>query len=205
MARREAALESVLEAAWLRLPDGAPVAWLQRRLGHTAAERVGGPDLMVRVLELSVGSELRHFFLGSTPEVLAAMQKRVDADYPGATVAGTLSPPFGPLETALGEDVLLALRPSNPHVVWVGLGAPKQEYWMRHVSAEVPAALFVGVGAAFDFLAGTRPRAPRFMRKLGLEWSYRLALEPRRLFGRYVRTNSEFMVHAFAELLRRRV
>jgi N-acetylglucosaminyldiphosphoundecaprenol N-acetyl-beta-D-mannosaminyltransferase len=203
-ARHDGRLRSVLADAWLRLPDGAPVAWLQRRLGHAGAERVGGPDVMARVLDLGQASQLRHFLLGSTTAVLAGLERELAASFPGATIAGVLSPPFTPLTPSIRDDVLFAIGAAQPHLVWVGLGAPKQEYWMQELAPRAASPLFVGVGAAFDFLAGTTPRAPQWMRMAGLEWLHRLRLEPQRLAGRYLRTNTEFVVQTGQELARRR-
>jgi N-acetylglucosaminyldiphosphoundecaprenol N-acetyl-beta-D-mannosaminyltransferase len=203
-ARHDAGLRAALAGAWLRLPDGAPVAWLQRRLGHAGAERAGGPDVMTRVLDLGQASAIRHFLLGSTTTVLAGLERQLAESFPDATIAGVLSPPFAPLTPAIRDDVLGAIGAAQPHVVWVGLGAPKQEYWMQELAPRAASPVFVGVGAAFDFLAGTTPRAPQWMRMAGLEWLYRLGLEPQRLAGRYLRTNSEFVVQTGRELARRR-
>jgi N-acetylglucosaminyldiphosphoundecaprenol N-acetyl-beta-D-mannosaminyltransferase len=204
-ARRDTRLRTTLGNAWLRLPDGAPVAWLQRRIGRDDAERVGGPDVTARVLDLGRACDLRHFFLGSTPTVLANLERRVPELYPGVRIVGSLSPPFEPLSPSITQRILDALAETDPQIVWVGLGAPKQEAWMEALSARSPGVLFLGVGAAFDFLAGTTPRAPAWMRSSGLEWLYRLRLEPRRLVGRYVRTNTAFMVATGRELVARRL
>ena len=196
-------LRRVLGDAWLRLPDGAPVAWLQRRLGSAGAERVGGPDLMARVVELGQKSGIRHFFLGSTAAVLDGLERRLRAAAPEARIVGRLSPPFEPLTPALRETIERVLASAAPDIVWVGLGAPKQEQWMEVLAAGTPQALFVGVGAAFDFHAGTKRRAPSWMRGCGLEWLHRLVAEPRRLTGRYVRSNTAFLTQVPLELLRR--
>jgi N-acetylglucosaminyldiphosphoundecaprenol N-acetyl-beta-D-mannosaminyltransferase len=201
-ALHDRALRIALAAAWKRLPDGAPVAWLQRRLGSGAARRVGGPDLTPRVVDLGRAAGLRHFLLGSTPHVLAGMRHALESRYPGAELVGSHSPPFAP-----GPDVdvetLEEIRAVSPHVLWCALGAPKQELWMHRVSPELPGVLLVGVGAAFDFLAGEKARAPEWMRDHGLEWLHRLGSEPARLGRRYFRTNTEFLVRSGLELSRR--
>jgi N-acetylglucosaminyldiphosphoundecaprenol N-acetyl-beta-D-mannosaminyltransferase len=204
LARADEGFRKVLRDAWLRLPDGAPVAWLQRRLGSPVAERVGGPDLMARVVELGLGSGMRHFFLGSTPAVLSDLERRLRAAAPGLRVAGRLSPPFEPLTPATQGAIERVLASAAPDVVWVGLGAPKQENWMQALASATPTAVLVGVGAAFDFHAGTKRRAPSWMRRWGLEWLHRLVTEPRRLTGRYVRSNTAFLSQVPFELLRRR-
>lgn len=206
LALHDRALLGAVEQAWRRYPDGAAVAWLQRRAGHANARRVGGPDLMPRVVDLGREHGLRHFLLGSTPRVLDGVERVLRERFPGAQLVGRHSPPF-----ADGVDVddasvaaVLAVE-AEPHVVWCALGAPKQELWMRRNAGRLPGVLLVGVGAAFDFLAGTKKRAPAWMQKAGLEWMHRLASEPRRLSGRYVRTNSEFLARSGLELTRRRL
>ena len=191
-----------LEKAWIVFPDGAPVAWLQRRFG-AAAHRVPGPDLMPRVLELGLEAELRHFLFGSTPKVLGALQERVRAAYPDIRIAGAVSPPFELSSEHRWRQAIDEISRTEPHVVWCALGAPKQELWMHRYADELSPALVLGVGAAFDFLAGTKPRAPLWMQRWSLEWLHRLAFEPRRLSGRYLRTNSAFVLRAGIELVRR--
>ena len=191
-AQHDAALRGALDHAWTVFPDGSPVAWLARRQ-DAAAARVAGAELMEAVIGADGG--VRHFLFGSTPEVLALLAERF-----GDAVVGTLSPPFGPV----GSEAVDEIRAAEPDIVWCGLGAPKQELWMAaHEDALAPAVL-LGVGAAFDFLAGTKARAPRWMQRSSLEWAHRLATEPRRLAGRYARTNTEFVVRACVELARRR-
>jgi N-acetylglucosaminyldiphosphoundecaprenol N-acetyl-beta-D-mannosaminyltransferase len=203
LVQRHEEVRRALEDAWLVFPDGAPVAWLQRRLG-AAAQRIAGPDLMPRVLELGVPLELRHFLFGSTPEVLAALQERLRAAHPGIRIAGALSPPFESSSEQRWEWAIDELSRAEPDVVWCALGAPKQELWMYRYASELSPALVLGVGAAFDFLAGTKPRAPLWMQRGSFEWLHRLASEPRRLSMRYLRTNSAFVVRAGLELTRRR-
>jgi N-acetylglucosaminyldiphosphoundecaprenol N-acetyl-beta-D-mannosaminyltransferase len=200
-ALHDRSLREALAGAWCRLPDGAPVAWLLRWVSGERAERIGGPDLMPLVFARGRDRGLRHFLLGSTPEVLARLSHRLSRDYPGSVIVGTDSPPFELGEVRADLD---SIRAADPHVVWCALGAPKQELWMHRHAGELDGALVVGVGAAFDFLGGTKRRAPRWMRRLGLEWLHRLLTEPRRLLGRYARTNSEFVARGVIELVRRR-
>lgn len=203
MALRDRALHDALGAAWKRLPDGAPVAWLQRRLGQHDARRIGGPDLMPRAVDLGRAVGLRHFLLGSTPSVLTGVRRELESRFPGVEFAGSHSPPFS-RHVGSDEGSLEAIRAAAPDIVWCALGAPKQELWMRRVSPALPEVLLIGVGAAFDFLAGEKARAPEWMRTHGLEWLHRLSSEPARLGGRYLRTNTEFLVRSGVELTRRR-
>lgn len=203
-ARHDTPLASALARSWTTFPDGAPVAWLERRLGAPSAERVGGPDLMPLVFDLGQAAGLRHFLYGSTPEVLDALERQLLSRYPSASIVGSHSPPFGIREPAVDAKGAEVVRTASPHIVWCALGAPNQELWMARWAHALAPALVLGVGAAFDFHAGTRMRAPQWMQSAGLEWAHRLYHEPRRLFWRYTRTNSEFIVLGALELIRRR-
>jgi N-acetylglucosaminyldiphosphoundecaprenol N-acetyl-beta-D-mannosaminyltransferase len=205
-ARRNPELRDVLRRAALRFPDGAPVAWLQRRGGDgdRRTARIGGPDLMARVVETGEPDALRHFFLGSTDPLLGQLTDRLRERSPAMRVAGTWAPPFGPLDDSVTGEMIDRVGSTDAQIVWLGLGAPKQELLMPALAEALPDRLFLGVGAAFDFLSGAKPRAPRWMHRFGLEWTHRLAHEPRRLTGRYLRTNSAFVLGVTRELSRRR-
>jgi N-acetylglucosaminyldiphosphoundecaprenol N-acetyl-beta-D-mannosaminyltransferase len=200
-ALHDAEVASVLERARVVFPDGAPIAWLQRRR-HGSAERVGGPDLMAAVLSAGRGAGLRHAFYGSTRDVLDLLEQTVEERYPGVEIVGSIAPPFGSRDQSELDAELDELREADPHIVWVALGAPRQELWAALHAAALTPALVVCVGAAFAFLSGSKNRAPRWMQTHGLEWLHRLATEPRRLGGRYVRTNARFVVRAAADVLR---
>lgn len=198
LAGRDPALRSLLRCDTANFPDGQPVVWVNRlthRGRRLPGERVYGPDLFADVLALGRRDGLRHFLLGSTPDVLAGLRARIDRDYPGATVVGEHSPPFRPLRPQERRAQAAMLRDSGAQVVWVGLGTPKQDHEAHRLAGEVP-AVFVAVGAAFDFLAGSTPQAPAWMRRHGLEWTYRLAREPRRLWRRYLFGNVRFVYAA---------
>jgi N-acetylglucosaminyldiphosphoundecaprenol N-acetyl-beta-D-mannosaminyltransferase len=195
-------LREALGRAQIRFPDGAPVAWLLRRLTAPSARRIGGPDLFVHVVDRGREAELRHFLVGSTERDLDRLSSVLLARYPGAEIVGTHAPPYAPEPEV--EPAVEKIRAAQAQLVWVGLGAPKQELWSARAAPLVPDATLVGVGAAFDFLAGTKRRAPRWMQRMGLEWLFRLASEPRRLASRYLRSNSEFMAKAAVALVRRR-
>jgi N-acetylglucosaminyldiphosphoundecaprenol N-acetyl-beta-D-mannosaminyltransferase len=199
-AQRDAHVSRALASAWRVFPDGTPIAWLRRRGGAVGARRIAGPDLFAAVLDAGREANLRHFLFGSTPEVIAALSERIRSRFPGIEIAGTLAPQPGEERSAACVE---SIRAAEPHVVWVALGAPKQEVWMAdHVAALAP-ALLVGVGAAFDFHAGTKSRAPGWMQTRGLEWLHRLATEPRRLGWRYLSTNTQFAVWMLRAGLRR--
>lgn len=202
MARRRPDVMEAVSRAWAVFPDGAPVAWFQRRVGMSGAERIGGPDLMPAVFDRGQSEGVRHALVGSTPAVLAALAENLGRRFPRARIVATHAPPPGQEHD---PDLLGKVASAKPHLVWLALGAPKQELWMRSTADQLAPALVLGVGAAFDFQAGARERAPDWARRSGFEWAYRLAAEPRRLFGRYATTNTAFVLAAARQLARRRM
>ena len=198
---RDAAFQQVLNQADLSTPDGAPVAWMMRRLGHPGQKRITGPDLMWRYCEQAQGSDQRIFLYGGSVQTLSALRSRLSELYPGLQISGAISPPFRPLSESEKDDVVAQINESNTNVVFVGLGCPKQEWWMAEHRGRINAVM-IGVGAAFDFHAGVIRRAPLWMQQTGLEWLHRLGAEPRRLWRRYLVTNSLFVLAAVRQLLR---
>ena len=193
-----------LDAAWVVNPDGWPVSWLARRLGACGATRIAGAELMTRMFELGTPIGLRHYLFGSTPQVIHRLQNSLSARHRRAQIVGAYSPPFGRrLEAQALQDVE-TIRTAAPDIVWCALGAPKQELWMNRYAGLLAPAVVIGVGAAFDFHAGTKPRAPEWMQRNGLEWAHRFWSEPRRLASRYARTNTEFLIRAAVALGRPR-
>jgi N-acetylglucosaminyldiphosphoundecaprenol N-acetyl-beta-D-mannosaminyltransferase len=192
----------VLAGADLCTPDGAPVAWMLRRLGHAGQQRINGPDLMWRYCAAAAARGESVFLYGGNPATLQRLQQRLCAAFPGLVIAGAVSPPFRPLTPLEEQDTVAAINASGAGTVWVGLGCPKQELWMHAQRGRVQAVM-VGVGAAFDYHAGTVRRAPPWMQRAGLEWLHRLASEPRRLWRRYLVTNTRFVLGAAGQLLRR--
>jgi N-acetylglucosaminyldiphosphoundecaprenol N-acetyl-beta-D-mannosaminyltransferase len=198
-ARRSAELRSALHhPAALNLPDGAPVAWLASRVRRSPVPRITGSDLFAA---LCSGSRRRHFFLGSTPETLERLVTAVRGKHPDAQICGVLSPPFRPLNDREATELVERVNAARPDIVWVGLGAPRQEIWMRSNRARLTAPALIGVGAVFDFASGTKRRAPNWARRAGLEWAHRLLTEPRRLWRRYLVTNTTFLLHTSGLLL----
>ena len=191
---------TALNNAWAVFPDGAPVSWVQRRHGFTGAQRIAGPDLMPMVIEAGVPSGLTHFLLGSSQSTLDRLLARIEKRHPGVRITGSYSPTRAEIEDA-DRGVLDIARATKPNIIWCAFGAPRQELWMEAHAQLLAPAVLVGVGAAFDFLAGAKPRAPLWMQRGGLEWLHRLINEPVRLAGRYARTNSEFALRATTELM----
>ena len=182
----------VQNGAVMVLPDGGPLSAYSRRHDFEEARRVTGPDLMLRLLAVSPAKGYRHFFYGSTDETLERMRKRLASDYPGLQVCGMVSPPFRALTPEEDNQIVEQINAAKPDFVWVGLGAPKQEIWMNQHQGRVR-GLMIGVGAGFDYYAGNIQRAPMWMQKCSLEWLYRLMQDPKRLFKRYLYTNTKFL------------
>jgi len=176
----------------MALPDGAPVAWSLQQSGFPEQQRINGPDLMWRYMRVAEELGQSVYFYGSSEETLRQLRQSVARQFPTLRVAGMMSPPFRELSAEEDQAHVDAINRSGAHVVFVGLGCPKQEVWMAQHKGRVQGVM-LGVGAAFDYHAGTLRRAPVWMQNHGLEWAYRLASEPRRLFKRYLVTNTTFV------------
>jgi N-acetylglucosaminyldiphosphoundecaprenol N-acetyl-beta-D-mannosaminyltransferase len=186
----------VLEAsnsADIVTPDGMPLVWGLRALGARDATRVYGPDLTPCVLAAAERAGLPVGFHGGAPETLAILLQRIRQDYPRLDIRYAVSPPFRPLSPEEDQAELRAINASGCRILFVGLNSPKQDLWMLHRRGAV-GSVMLGVGAAFDFLAGTKRQAPRWMMRVGLEWFFRLCSEPRRLWRRYLRHNPRFVL-----------
>lgn len=193
MAFEDADYMRVQRRAAFVLPDGKPLSVLSRKRGFPKAERVAGPDLMKQMfLKGAAGNGLRHFFYGSTEETLRLLQEKLRAQYPGLQLAGMYAPPFRELTEEENGRVISLINAAKPDMIWIGLGAPKQENWMAEHEGQL-SGVMLGVGAGFDFHAGTVKRAPKWMQRLSLEWLYRLTQDPKRLWKRYLITNRKFI------------
>jgi N-acetylglucosaminyldiphosphoundecaprenol N-acetyl-beta-D-mannosaminyltransferase len=191
--QRDEALRRIHNSAGLVTPDGMPLVWLSRWRGWRGTTRVYGPDLMLALCERSLATGYRHFFYGGKDGVPERLAERLQKRYPGLAVAGIYSPSFKPIAALESDEVIARINDTKPDIVWVGLGTPKQEHWMAQHVGRLSASALVGVGAAFDFHAGLQRQAPRWMQRSGLEWLFRLANEPRRLWRRYLINNSLFV------------
>lgn len=199
-ASQDSAFKEVIANADMATPDGAPVAKLMRLLGYVGQQRINGPDLMWRYCEQAQYRDESVFFYGNSDESLAILKSKLLTAFPTLKIAGAFSPPFRALTTEEDEAIVTQINASGAGLVWVSLGCPKQEYWMAEHRGRINAVM-VGVGAAFDYHAGTLKRAPLWMQHNSLEWFYRLLSEPKRLWKRYLITNTLFMVKAFKQLL----
>ena len=203
--RRNETLRLIHNRAGLVTPDGMPLVWLSRLLGKRGTARVYGPDLMRKMTAVSSLRGYRQFYYGGAEGVAETLKQSLLISHPELQVVGTLCPPFRALTPEEDQAVVDAINAARPDIVWVGLSTPKQEFWMASHLGRVKAPVMVGVGAAFDFLAGTKRQAPLWMQRNGLEWLYRLCSEPRRLWRRYAYIVPGFSLLACGELARRAV
>jgi N-acetylglucosaminyldiphosphoundecaprenol N-acetyl-beta-D-mannosaminyltransferase len=187
-------------SASLCVPDGMPLTWFGRARGQTRIGRVYGPDLMLRILELSAQHGYTQFFCGGADGVADDLESRMIERFPGLRVVGTYSPPYRPLGAEERKEFITFINDLEPDIVWIGLGAPKQDLFMKEYHDLLKAKVMIGVGAAFDFHTGRVRQAPRWMMRSGLEWLFRLFMEPRRLAPRYFRNNPAFIWHVLLQL-----
>ncbi|HSH93136.1 MAG TPA: WecB/TagA/CpsF family glycosyltransferase [Roseimicrobium sp.] len=191
----------ILNRAFLCTPDGMPMVWLGRFHGHKEMGRVYGPDLMLEVCRWSAANPCRHFFFGGVPGVAEELRDGLTARFPGMQTAGCYTPPFRPMTEEEMSLLMEQVRVAGVDILWVGLSTPKQEKFMRENLSRLDATLMIGVGAAFDILSGRIRQAPLWMRRIGLEWLFRLWSEPRRLWRRYCFNNPRFVLLTICQLL----
>lgn len=199
-AQKDRHLMQIHEEAFLVVPDGMPLVWFGRLYGNQMA-RVCGPDLMLALCRHGATRGHKHYFYGGTDESLAKLKPALERQFPGLQMVGIESPPFRPVSTEPDPEGVAKIRAADPDIVWVGLGSPKQEYWMRANAHLLPNSILIGVGAAFNFHAGTVRRAPVWMQRSGLEWLFRLLQEPKRTWRRYLILAPQFLVLSIREYL----
>jgi N-acetylglucosaminyldiphosphoundecaprenol N-acetyl-beta-D-mannosaminyltransferase len=199
-AQEDPAFRAILNDAFLNTPDGMPMVWMGKLQGVREMGRVYGPDLMLRLFELSQARGFTHFFYGGAPGVAEELKRKLESRFPGVRIVGTFTPPFRPLTQEEEAELVRVVAQAKPDMFWVGLSTPKQEKFMATYWEKLDATLFFGVGAAFDFHAGRVRQAPRWMQRGGLEWLFRLVCEPRRLWKRYFKNNPLFIIRALAQL-----
>lgn len=186
----------ITNRAFLAVPDGVPLVWAMRSLGAAGQDRVRGPSLMKDMLDQGRAHGIKHYLYGGSPTVLQKLQAAIAEKWPGAQIVGAESPPFKPLEMITDDELQAAadrINASGAQFVWIGLGAPKQERWIWRQRNSVKGFMFA-IGAAFDLIPGVVPEAPAFLQAIGMEWAYRLAKEPQRLWRRYLFNNPAFLV-----------
>ncbi len=199
-AHSNAGLRRMTNAAGMITPDGMPLVFLSRRSGYPHTGRVYGPDLMLATSAMLAERGFSSFYYGGAEGIAEQLAANMTARFPGLKVAGTCAPPFRPLSTTEDQAIVDQINAAQPDVVWVALGCPKQTYWMAEHRARLHAPVLIGVGAAFDFHTGRIPQAPAWMQRRALEWLFRLAVEPRRLWRRYLIKNPLFMFYVALQL-----
>ncbi len=192
-ARRDARHRAVLNRAFLTTPDGMPLVWLGRRAGHEDIQRVYGPDLLLAVVAATTTRGHRHYFCGAGPGTASLLATTLSVRFPGLTIAGTETPPFGEFSDAAIDDIAARIRAAQADIIWIGLSTPRQEAFMAALQPRLERGVLLGVGAAFDLLSGRIRQAPGFIRRSGCEWLWRLIREPRRLGPRYLRNGPLFL------------
>jgi N-acetylglucosaminyldiphosphoundecaprenol N-acetyl-beta-D-mannosaminyltransferase len=200
--RTDLRLRSIHNEAGMVTPDGMPLVWFLRWVRSQHVGRVYGPDLMREITELSSQRGYKQFYYGGAEGVTDKLQRVLTRKYRDLKIAGAISPPFRRLTPAEDQALIQRINDAKPDILWVGLSTPKQEVWMAEHVGRVTAPVMIGVGAAFDFLSGTKRQAPIWMQRCGLEWLFRLCSEPRRLWSRYARIVPYFMLLAGGELVR---
>jgi N-acetylglucosaminyldiphosphoundecaprenol N-acetyl-beta-D-mannosaminyltransferase len=200
----DASYLAIMNGSDLVTPDGMPLVWGLRALGVRDASRVYGPELTPMILRRAANEGIPIALVGGTPSVLEGLVERATRDFPDLQVVYRVSPPFRPLTPGEESEIVRGINESGARIILVGLGTPKQEAWMARYRGSVDGVM-VGVGAAFDFLAGAKPQAPRVVRRAGLEWLFRLVTEPRRLWRRYLRQNPRFVALFGRQVLRERL
>ncbi|TQL77173.1 N-acetylglucosaminyldiphosphoundecaprenol N-acetyl-beta-D-mannosaminyltransferase [Stackebrandtia endophytica] len=193
LALRDDRYRELLNEADINFSDGHYLAMVGKKRGHEAmTERVYGPDLMFNTMDQGRELRLKHYLYGASPETVAKLKVELEAKLPGVEIVAAESPPFRPLTEAELDDLTERVSDAKPDLFWVGLGTPRQDEFVAHHTKRLRCTL-VPVGAAFDFWSGNKPMAPAFVQKHGLEWAYRLATEPRRLWKRYLIGNTAFI------------
>lgn len=200
-AHRDPRIAGAYQGAKFVFPDGMPTVWIGHLQGFRKMDRVFGPELMLRVLDTSQRSGETHFLLGGKPGVAEKLAANLKAKYPRAQIVGMYTPPFRKLTPSESEELAVLLQNCNPDIIWLGISTPKQDLFMSEFCGRLPGRVMVGVGAAFDFHTGRLKDSPQWVKRAGLQWFHRLLQEPRRLWWRYLRTNSLFLLLALVTLL----
>ena len=191
----------IIHNSYLAVPDGKPLEIVGKLKGVKNISRLFGPDLMEYFIDAGRSSGKKHFFIGSSEETLDALKAAIATTYPGTQVAGTIAPPFAPMQEWSNQAYIDQINKAEADFVWVGLGAPKQEKWMHEFAGHLNKGVMVGIGAGFDYMAGRTKHAPRWMKNASLEWFYRLVQEPKRLWKRYFLTIPPFLLLAFFDVV----
>ncbi len=200
-AQSDPGLRHILNHAFLNAPDGMPMTWVGRLQGFRHMNRVFGPDFMAALCRLSAERGYRNFLYGGQPGVAPLLGRVLQQKFPGLQIAGTYTPPFGPLTAEQENEFVACVRHAQPHILWVGLSTPKQERFMASFLDRLQVPLLAGVGAAFDYHTGCIRDSPQWVKRSGLQWLHRLLQDPRRLAPRYLRNNPAFLWQIAGQIL----
>jgi N-acetylglucosaminyldiphosphoundecaprenol N-acetyl-beta-D-mannosaminyltransferase len=201
--QEDAAYKQVVNHAQIVTPDGMPIVWLGRMRGRKHIKRTYGPDLMLAVCDKGQARGYRHYLLGATRQTCSRLVSKLKERFPAIQIVGVDCPPFRDLTPEEDLRQIETINAAQPDIVWVGLGSPKQDFWMYRNQQRIHAPVMLGVGAAFDFLSGVKRQAPRWMQCCGLEWFFRLCSEPRRLWRRYLIGNTKFIFFLLREVIQK--
>lgn len=203
LAKKDANFRNVLNSFYLNLPDGMPCVWIGRLRGHQNMKRCYGPDFFMELIKATATTKTRHFLCGGVSGVADQLKEVCKVEFNNTNVVGTLCPPHLPVEDFDYPAIADEINRCSPDIVWIGLGAPKQEQFAVKLAAFTKAKFIITVGAAFDFHTGRVRQAPKWVQRIGMEWFFRLLIEPRRLWRRYLEAVPAFIYYSFIELLRR--
>ncbi len=192
-ARKDKKYCDVVNTAVMTLPDGMPIVWLGKKKFGDELKRTCGPDIMLALCAKGQSKKLRHFFYGSTNEVLNRLESNLKERFPHMLICGKISPKFTQQAQELSKEEMAQINQANPDIIWIGLGSPKQDFWMAKNRKHLNASVLIGVGAAFDIHAGFKSLGPKWMQNIGLAWLFRLCCEPQRLWKRYLIGNVQFL------------
>jgi N-acetylglucosaminyldiphosphoundecaprenol N-acetyl-beta-D-mannosaminyltransferase len=202
--QKDKTLKNIVNSAYMATPDGMSVVWVCKLLGYKGVEQICGTDLMLALSAISAEKGYTNFYYGGAEGVPEKLAENLCQKFPGLKIAGIYSPPFRPLTLDENQTIIDTIKNTNPDILWVGLGMPKQELWMGEHFGKTNVPVMIGVGAAFDFLSGNKKRAPKWMQKSGLEWLYRLAQEPKRLWRRNL-YHPIFFYYVFLQQVRKKL
>jgi N-acetylglucosaminyldiphosphoundecaprenol N-acetyl-beta-D-mannosaminyltransferase len=199
-AHSDPSLAAIYASAAITMPDGAPTAWVGRWQGQQGMQRVAGPELMLEVFAREELANYTHFLYGGKDGVAEELRECLTNRFPAARIVGTYTPPFRDLNETEKRSFIARVRELKPDIIWVGISTPKQERFMHYYLPQLETTLMFGVGAAFDFHTGRIHDAPRWIKRIGMQWLHRLIQDPRHLWKRYLRTNSAFLWHIALQL-----
>jgi len=202
--QKDTLYKEIINNSGMTTPDGVPLVWIGRFKGRSSIQRTYGPDLVLTICDKGQDQGIKHFFYGGTEESIRRMIQNIRKKFPEINVVGQYAPPIRAIHAQETDQVIEQINEANPDILWVGLGSPKQDYWMHYHRNRLNVPVIIAVGAAFDFLSGMKPQAPRWMQRIGFEWLFRFGCEPHRLWRRYLIGNTQFLYLLLKDSLKRK-